>query len=88
MVISFLLIGKKSRTASTFLCIAGVFFVGNHFLILPCVLAGCTENGIILDPFMGAGTTALVALQNNRNYIGFELNESYCNIAKKRIGGA
>jgi len=54
-------------------------------LIEPCVLAGCPENGIILDPFMGAGTTGLVAYKNNRNYIGVELNPAYIQIAEKRI---
>ena len=54
-------------------------------LILPCILAGCPENGVVLDPFMGAGTTGLVAIKNNRNYIGFELNPEYIKIAEKRI---
>jgi DNA modification methylase len=54
-------------------------------LILPCVLAGCPENGIVLDPFMGAGTTAVVAVKNNRNYVGIELNPEYIKIAEKRI---
>lgn len=54
-------------------------------LIEPCVLAGCPEGGLILDPFMGAGTTALVAENNNRNYIGYELNEDYITIAKSRL---
>ena len=54
-------------------------------LIEPCALAGCSEGGAILDPFMGAGTTAVVAKQNYRNYIGIELNEKYIEIARKRI---
>jgi DNA modification methylase len=54
-------------------------------LIQPCILAGCPENGIVLDPFMGAGTTALVARKLNRNYIGFELNPEYIKIANKRL---
>ena len=64
---------------------------GSHFatfpktLIEPCVLAGCPENGVVLDPFMGAGTTGLVAIENNRKYIGFELNKEYCDIANDRI---
>jgi len=55
-------------------------------LIRPCIKAGCPDDGIVLDPFMGAGTTALVALQENKNFIGFELNKDYMNIAYKRIG--
>jgi DNA modification methylase len=54
-------------------------------LIEPCILAGCPEGGIVLDPFMGSGTTAVVALKHNRNYIGIELNPEYIKIAEKRI---
>jgi DNA modification methylase len=54
-------------------------------LIEPCILAGCPEGGVVLDPFMGSGTTAMVAMQNNRNFIGFELNPEYIKLAKKRI---
>jgi DNA modification methylase len=54
-------------------------------LIVDCIKAGCPENGIVLDPFMGAGTTALVASKLNRNFIGFELNAEYIEIAKKRL---
>jgi DNA modification methylase len=54
-------------------------------LIVDCIKAGCPENGIVLDPFMGAGTTALVARKLNRNYIGFELNPKYVTMANKRI---
>lgn len=55
-------------------------------LIEPCILAGCPAEGTVLDPFFGAGTTGLVAKENNRNYIGIELNPSYIEIAKKRLG--
>ena len=54
-------------------------------LIEPCILAGCPEGGTVLDPFMGAGTTAVVAWKHNRNYIGFELNPEYVLIATKRL---
>lgn len=56
-------------------------------LIIDCIKAGCPEGGIVLDPFMGAGTTALVARKLNRNYIGFELNPEYLKIAEKRLYG-
>lgn len=49
-------------------------------LIRPCILAGCPKEGIVLDPFMGSGTTARVAMKLDRNYIGFELNPEYCKI--------
>lgn len=54
-------------------------------LIVDMIKAGCPEGGIVLDPFMGAGTTALVARKLNRNYIGFELNAEYLKIAEKRL---
>jgi len=54
-------------------------------LILPCILAGCKEGGTVLDPFMGSGTTAVVAVKNFRKYIGCEINQEYIKIAEKRI---
>jgi len=54
-------------------------------LIKPCILAGSLENGVVLDPFMGAGTTAVVCKKLHRNWIGIELNEKYIQIAEKRI---
>lgn len=44
-----------------------------------------TAARVILDPFMGSGTTALAALNNGRDYIGIELSKTYCEIARKRI---
>ena len=57
-------------------------------LILPCILAGCPEGGTVLDPFNGSGTTGQVALQNNRNYIGIELNAEYIQLTERRLEGA
>lgn len=54
-------------------------------LIVPCIKAGCPKGGIVLDPFMGAGTTAVVAMKLNRNFISIELNPDYIKIAEKRI---
>jgi DNA modification methylase len=42
-------------------------------------------GGYIIDPFMGSGTTGVVAKENNRNFIGIELNPDYIKMAKKRI---
>lgn len=56
-------------------------------LIEPCVLAGCPLGGTVLDPFGGAGTTGLVAVQNARNAILIELNPEYIKIAARRIYG-
>jgi DNA modification methylase len=66
-------------------------FKGAHFstfppdLIEPCILAGCPEGGTVLDPFGGAGTTALVAARNNRHAILIELNPEYAAMARARI---
>lgn len=54
-------------------------------LIVDCIKAGCPVDGIVLDPFMGAGTTAIVARKLNRNFIGIELNKEYIKIAENRI---
>jgi DNA modification methylase len=54
-------------------------------LIEPCILAGCPEGGRVLDPFFGSGTTGQVAMKNNRNFTGIELNPEYIEIAKKRL---
>jgi DNA modification methylase len=40
---------------------------------------------VILDPFMGSGTTAIAAINENRNYIGFELSKEYCDLANERV---
>ena len=66
-------------------------YKGAHFavfppdLIEPCILAGSEENDTVLDPFMGSGTTAMVAKKHNRNYIGCELNEEYASLQTDRI---
>jgi DNA modification methylase len=66
-------------------------YSGAHFatfpqdLIVDCIKAGCPKDGIVLDPFMGAGTTAVVARKLGRNYIGTELNPDYVAIAEQRL---
>jgi DNA modification methylase len=54
-------------------------------LIEPCILAGCPENGHVLDPFGGSGTTGLVAQRNNRYATLIELNPEYIGFANDRI---
>jgi len=56
-------------------------------LIEPCILAGCPEGGMVLDPFGGAGTTGLVADRLKRNAILIELNPEYAAMARRRIEG-
>jgi len=54
-------------------------------LIRRMIKVSSNEGDIILDPFMGSGTTAVAAKQLNRNFIGFELSQKYCDIANKRL---
>ena len=66
-------------------------YKGAHFatfppeLIEPCIKAGSEVGDIILDPFMGSGTTAMVAKMLDRYYIGCELHEDYCNLIQERV---
>ena len=66
-------------------------YKGAHFavfppdLIEPCILAGSERGDIILDPFMGSGTTGMVAKKHGRKYIGCELHEDYANLQTDRI---
>ena len=66
-------------------------FKGAHFavfppdLIEPCILAGSPEGGVVLDPFMGSGTTGMVAQKHGRNFVGIELNPDYIEMARRRI---
>ena len=67
-------------------------YKGSHFavfppeLIKPCILAGSEKGDIILDPFIGSGTTAVVAKDLGRDYIGCELHENYGKLIKNRVG--
>ena len=54
-------------------------------LIEPCIIAGCPKGGVVLDPFLGSGTVAVVAKENQRNWIGCELNPEYAEMARVRI---
>lgn len=49
------------------------------------IISWSNKDDLILDPFMGSGTTAKMALKNQRNFIGFELSQEYCDIANERI---
>tara|TARA_R110000787_G_scaffold196633_1_gene308023 strand:- start:193 stop:966 length:774 start_codon:yes stop_codon:yes gene_type:complete len=49
------------------------------------IISWSNENDLVYDPFMGSGTTAKMAKLNNRNYIGSEISEEYCNIANERL---
>ena len=66
-------------------------YKGAHFatfpttLIEPCILAGSRPGDIVLDPFMGSGTTAAVAVQHGRQYLGCELNHEYGALQEQRL---
>ena len=51
----------------------------------PCILAGCPVGGIVLDPFMGSGTTGAVTVRTGRGFIGIDINPDYCALAAERI---
>ncbi len=62
-----------------------------HFAVFPerlvelCILAGCPPAGIVLDPFCGSGTAALVARKLGRRFIGIDINRQYCDMARNRL---
>ncbi|WOX47179.1 site-specific DNA-methyltransferase [Aeromonas sp. XH] len=80
--------GRNKRTVWN---VALSKFRGAHFavfpekLIEPCILAGCPKNGLVMDPFFGAGTTGFVANKNSRKFVGLEINPEYAEIAKDRL---
>jgi DNA modification methylase len=57
-------------------------------LVRGCLEAGCPPGGLVLDPFMGSGTTGKVAVRKQMNYIGFDASVESCEIAKDQIAGA
>lgn len=80
--------GANARTVWT---IATQGYPDAHFATFPeelpkrCILAGCPEGGTVLDIFAGSGTSLAVAVRLGRKAIGIELNESYCELARRRI---
>ena len=80
--------GKNKRdvwTVSTSSYKEAHFAVYPPKLIEPCILAGCPDDGIVLDPFSGSGTTGVVAMNNGKNYIGIELNPEFAQLSHDRI---
>ena len=76
------------------LCIIQIGFFEAHFAVFPetlvetCISAGCPPQGLVLDPFLGSGTTAVVACRLGRNYLGIDCNSDYCDMARRRLKGA
>lgn len=81
--------GKRNKRSVWIVPTKG--YKGAHFatfpekLVEPCVLAGCPVGGVVLDPFMGSGTTGVVSIKHGRKFIGIDLNESYCKMAGRRL---
>ncbi|MCS4182170.1 DNA-methyltransferase [Salinibacter ruber] len=67
-------------------------FPDAHFAVFPeelvklCLLAGCPKDGVVLDPFIGSGTTGVVARKLGRKFVGIDSNEEYCKMTKERVG--
>lgn len=85
---------RELRNKRSVWTIAPKPYKGAHFatfppdLIKPCIMAGSPPGGVVLDPFLGSGTTGLVAFLNGRQCIGIELNPEYLDLAWKRIACA
>ncbi|MCA9216143.1 MAG: site-specific DNA-methyltransferase [Planctomycetales bacterium] len=81
----------KGRNKRTVWSIPLSKFREAHFAVFPeklvetCILAGSPEQGVVLDPFFGAGTTGVVAERLNRSYVGIDCNADYCEMARRRI---
>jgi len=66
-------------------------FKGAHFAVFPpdipelLIKAACPEDGVVLDPFAGAGTALVVAEKLDRRWIGIEISPEYCEIIKRRF---
>ena len=82
---------RETRNRRSVWTVATKPYKGAHFatfptaLIEPCILAGSRPNDIVLDPFMGSGTTAAVAIQHGRQYLGCELNPEYGALQEQRL---
>jgi DNA modification methylase len=85
------IIGRHKRCVWT---ISPSSFKGKHYATFPeklieiPILAGCPKNGIVLDPFIGSGTTGVVCKRLKRKILGIDIKPQYCKLSKKRIWGA
>jgi DNA modification methylase len=81
-------LGRNKRTVWS---IALSKFREAHFAVFPeslvetCIQAGCPRDGVVLDPFVGSGTTAVVARRLGRNYLGIDCAPEYCELATRRL---
>lgn len=85
--------GRGKRSRRTVWNVNTKAFSGAHFatfppeLIRPCVLASTEPGDFVLDPFFGSGTVGLVSQEENRQYVGIELNPDYVRMAASRLHG-
>lgn len=85
--------GPRNRNLRTVWAINTQAYPDAHFatfppaLVEPCILLGSGPGSLVLDPFLGSGTTGLVALQTARRFVGIELNPAYVDIAERRLNG-
>jgi site-specific DNA-methyltransferase (cytosine-N4-specific) len=85
--------GPNDRNVRTVWDIKTKPYPGAHFatfptdLVKPCLALSSTPGSMVLDPFIGSGTTGLVALQMQRRFVGIELNPGYLKIAEERLNG-
>jgi DNA modification methylase len=85
--------GPNGRNLRTVWDINTKPYAGAHFatfpetLVEPCLSVTSARGDIVLDPFIGSGTTGLVALKMNRRFVGIELNPEYLKIAEERLNG-
>ncbi len=84
----------KGRNKRTVWSISLSKFREAHFAVFPeslvetCIKAGCPDAGVVLDPFSGSGTVAVVAKRLRRHYVGIDCVEEYCEMARKRLRAA
>ena len=85
---------SNGRNCRSVWSIATQPFTGAHFAVMPkklvepCILAGCPVGGTVLDPFNGAATVGIVALEHGRQYLGIELNPEYVQLSVDRLRDA
>ena len=81
----------KGRNKRTVWSISLSKFRKAHFAVFPeslvqnCINASCPEDGVVLDPFSGAGTTAMTAKKLGRHYLAIDCVEEYCEISRERV---
>jgi site-specific DNA-methyltransferase (adenine-specific)/site-specific DNA-methyltransferase (cytosine-N4-specific) len=85
--------GKGTRARRSVWSLNTEPYAGAHFAAFPpdlarlCIMGGSRAGDLVLDPFLGSGTTGMVALQEGRGFTGMELNGEYADLARERIAG-